>query len=219
METTVQGEAPKLEKKTLFASAKTVEKKTEKKDEKQSIILTEAQYPGISDKLKNLTDIRERLADMEANGKMLEGIIKDIGKEKFAELYGVQKSNPGSFILKGEAGGAMMCILMDKYLTIDGGRADQLKQNFGADCVTCTTEYSFNPSLLEKYEEVLSELIMGSNKINEEDKSELIIAKQKWSIAKGMIDRVIQVAGTDVKMVGAVLNAIQPICQLKNTRG
>ena len=180
MSTTPEAKAVEVKKTSLFASAKTVEKKSEKKDEKQSIVLTEAQFPGISKKLQDLTEIREKIADWEANGKMIEGVIKEIGKEKFAELYAKEKSNPGSFILKGEQGGAMMCILMDKYLTIDGGRADQLKQNFGADCVTCTTEYSFNPSLLEKYEEVLSELIMGSNKINEEDKSELIIAKQKW---------------------------------------
>lgn len=215
METTAQNPT---EKKSLFGSAKVV-KKAEKKDDKVSIVLPEAQYPGISKKLQDLTQIREQLADMEANGKMIEGVIKEIGREKFAELYSKEKSNPGSFILKGEQGGAMMCIVMDKYLTIDGSRAQQLQTNFGNDSVTSKVEYKFNPELLEKYEQVLSDLIMGSDKIAEADKADLIVAEQKWSVTKGMINRVVQVAGTDPKMIQAVLSAVQPVVQLKNSRG
>lgn len=206
-------------KKSLFGTAKVVEKKTAAKDEKQTVLLLESQYPGISQKLKDLAETREKLADLEAHGKMIEGVIKEIGRDKFAELYAQHKSNPGSFLLKGEDGGVMMCIVMDKYLTIDGARAEELKKNFGGDSVTLKTEYKFNAELLEKYEEVLSDLIMGSDKIAEEDKPNLILQEPKWSVAKGIINRIVQIAGTESKMIGAVVSALGPVIQLKNSRG
>ena len=208
-------EAPK---KSLFSSAKVVEKKTAAKDDKQIVVIKEAESPGISQKLKRVTEIREVMADMEAEGKMLEGQVKEIGKEKFLGLYAKDKVNPGSFILEGEQGGRMMCIVMDKYLSIDSDRADELKQNFGQDTVTTTVEYSFEASLLEKYEEVLSELISNCPLITEEDKANLIVAKPKFSVAKGMIQRLGAIAGNRPERMGAIMNCIQPVIQLKNSK-
>lgn len=204
---------------TLFSTAKVVEKKTATKDDKQVVVIREADSPGISAKLKRVTEIREIAADLEAEGKMLEAQVKEVGKEKFVELYVKDKVNPGSFIIEGSEGGRMMCIVMDKYLTIDSDRAADLKQNFGNDTVSTSVEYSFEPSLLEKYESILSELISSCSDITDEDKANLIVAKPKYSVAKGMISRVSAIAGNNPERMTAVINSIQPVIQLKNSKG
>lgn len=203
---------------SLFSTAKVVEKKAVAKDDKQIVVIKETESPGISQQLKRVTEIRNITADLEAEGKMLEGIVKEIGKSKFIDLYSKTRVNPGSFILQGEQGGQMMCIVMDKYLTIDSERAEQLKSNFGDDTVTTAVEYSFNPLLLEKYESILSELISNCTEISEEDKGELIVAKPKYSVAKGMIQRVGAIAGNNPERMNAVINSIQPVIQLKNSK-
>jgi len=217
MSTEATGQEPK--KASLFSSAKVVEKKTATKEEKLSIVLKESEFPGFSNQLKRATEIRNISADLEAEGKMIEGQIKEIGKAQFINLYAKGKVNPGSFILKGEEGGAMMFIMMDKYLSIDSDRAEQLKETFGEDTVSTSVEYSFNPTLLEKYESVLSELIMNCKEITDEDKAELIVQKPKYSVSKGMIERVSAIAGNDAARMETVINSIQPVAQLKNSKG
>lgn len=205
-------------KKSLFASAKVVETKKAAKDEKVIVTLKEADFPKIGEKIGQVIEYREKIADYKGRTETLEGIIKEIGMGEYAKLYAAQKANPGSFVIQGEGTeNKLMVLVTDKYPSIDLERAALLRENFGDDTTEEETEYSFNPELLAKYEDVLSELIMGCTEIADEDKPNLITQKMKVKVKKGFINTIGRMANTP-EQIASVLTAIQPVIQLKNTR-
>lgn len=198
----------------LFALAKQAANgtKPKKKDDKTEVVLTEQEFPGISEKLKALIELRGSIAEAEAELKMLEGEVKEIGKEKFIELVEKNKSYPGSFRIAGEKGGAILFMPMDKYISVDENKAEIIRRELGEEIVTAETKFIFNPELLQKYSGVLSELILNTDEIAEEDKPRLIQAETKFSVAKGTIERLyVMFAGQLQKAV----SLIQPIFAIK----
>ena len=127
-------------------------------------------------------------------------------------LYKEQKSNPNTFLLRGDKGGCAMILPTDGYLKIDKSRADEISKQFGEETVQEKTDYSFNAAMLEKYADVISDLITKSKNIAEEDKDGIVEAKTTYKIQKGMIDRLYELYKGNM---GDAFQAIQPIFQIK----
>jgi hypothetical protein len=101
---------------------------------------------------------------------------------------------------------------MDKYLSVDETKAGLL-QSFGDDTVTTETVYEFNAEVLQRCGEAVSTAIMNCPDISDEDKANLIVAKQKQTVAKGLVDKLLQYPNwKDLVEVAA------PIIQIKNSR-
>jgi hypothetical protein len=199
-------------KPNLFAAAKKKETPV-KKDDKLEVLVKESEHQGFSTKLKRLAEIKKLMEEHEAEAKSLENDIKQEGQSRFLSLYQTQKTNPGSFILKGEHGGKFMMIVMDRYISIkDAERAAELRNWYGEDIVSENTTFSFNADLLEKHMEALSEAIMNCPSIPDGDKADLLIQEIKYAVAKGAINRLMQVPAESRE--GFFYN-IQPVCQLK----
>lgn len=202
-------------KKTLFSAAKTVATKKATADKHENIELSEQEYPGITEKLKQIEEIRGRIEEDEAALALVTGEVKEIAKDKFLDLYSQNGRNPNTFKMRGELGGCIMVIPQDKYIMINAERANEITKEHGSSWIEKKDEFYFNNDMLAKYEEVISDLILNSSQIADEDKGNLIKTKTTYSIKKESIDKIYNNVKTKMK---EILTMINPVFQLKNCK-
>ena len=164
--------------------------------------------PELDDKIRRYNELKQSIEAATGELKMIEGDIKLRGKELFLKEYLKEKRTPDNFKIQDETGSTCMFILMDKYTTVDENKAEVLRNFDGL--LGENVVFKFNPELVEKYGEVLSNLIVSSPDIEEADKGQLISGERTYSVAKGSIDRLLQFANPE-----QVLDLINPICSLK----
>jgi len=197
--------------KNLFSKAKSVAPKTKVKDEKVRINLNDADF---FEKVNLLEELQDRMKSDKAQADMLSDEIKDLSKEEWVRLYEKTGKNPGSIHVESKVGdqtATVMYVPSDKYITLNADKADQLIEKFGEDIVEEKTTFAFDNDMIEKYGEVLSNLIMSSNDISDDDKERIIKATTSYSVAKGTIDRM-RVYGS----VSEMMDEIRPVISLKN---
>lgn len=198
--------------KNLFDKVKKAEKPSAKKNDKLNVVIKDEEFD------KNLIKMAELTAQIDvltAELAVAQGYVKDFGIETFNDVYQKSGGYPGSFILSTPSQASVMIVPMDKYLKCDEDRFEELKKTYGDDVVTEKTEFIINSELLEKYGDVLSDLIEGSDLIDEEDKVKLFQAKTTYSVSKGSIEK----AFTWGKgKVADFVRDIQPIFALKNAK-
>jgi hypothetical protein len=185
--------------------------KTAKKNEKPSIVITGTEF---DENLKKFANLKKEVDEKTAEMKSAQSVVKEACVDKYCELYTSTKSNPGSITVKSETGANVMFLPTDKYITVDETQAGALKETYGDAIVEEKTVFSFNNEMLEKYQEVLADMIENSDKIAKDDKDKLIVAATSYSVAKGSIDKAITV-GKDVK---AFIGDIQPVFTMKNAK-
>lgn len=169
----------------LFATGTTVKPTGAKKPEK---IMHKC--PDLGGKIANFQNLKASIEAQTAELKMIEGDIKLKGKDIFLSEYLKQKSTPDNFKMQDETGAVCQFVAMDKYTIVDETKAAML-QNFDG-LVEEKVEYKFNAELVEKYGGILSQLIIGSKQIAEEDKPLLITGEKTFCVKKGSIDRLLQ---------------------------
>jgi hypothetical protein len=111
-----------------------------------------------------------------------------------------------------------MVIPSDKYIKIDSAdleRVNYLRSKYGKSIVTEDEKFYLNPKVFERNREAIEELIGNSNMITEDDKENLFIRQIEYGIAKGSIDRLLQL-GTNMQQA---ISDLQPIFSLKNCGG
>lgn len=195
----------------LFARAKKVAPKTAKaKDEKVRISIdTEDFFDMISD----VNILQTRIKSDQAKVDMITDEVKGIARSKWAEQYDSDKKNPGSVMLESNVNGdtaQVMFIAADRYITIGEERADELVEKYGEDIVEEATTFSFDSRMIEKYGEVLSNLIENSTDILESDKDKIVKAVTKFSVSKGTIDKL-----DNYGNVYEVMEDVRPVVSLK----
>jgi len=198
----------------LFAKKKAAAKTTPaaKKDDKTTVLI-----PGIDfdTNLKRFNELKTSIANDTAELKGLEGDIKGEGVEKFIELYEKGQRNPGSFKLASDSGEKIMVIAMDRYLKVDDERAEEMKEEFGEEIIDEQTTFAFNATLLEKYQEEISDLIMNAKFMTDSEKEDLIVPTVTLSVKKGAINEAMTLGKGKV---ADFLGSIQPVLQLKQTK-
>jgi hypothetical protein len=199
--------------KNLFAKAKSTAPKTTKgKDEKVRIKIEDASF---FDKVQKLEQLNDTLKSAKAKADMISDEIKDLAKSEWAKLYGEMGKNPGSVMLEHvndlDDTAQVMFIPTDKYITINEDRAEELREVYGNEIIEEETTFSFDAKMIEKYGEVLSDLIMNSSDISEADKEKIIQATTKFSVAKGTLDKF-----ADYGDVEEVMENVRPVVALKN---
>ena len=186
----------------LFATATKVKETTKKTDKKV------IQAPELGDKIKRFAELKQIIDSATGELKMIEGDIKATGKGLFMKEYLSQKSTPDNFKIEDGTGNACMFIVMDKYTIVDENKANILSNFDGL--LAENVVYKFNAELVEKYGQVLSELILNCSDIDDLDKGNLISGEKTFSVQKGSIDRLMQYDSPD-----AVFELINPIVALK----
>jgi hypothetical protein len=198
--------------KNLFSKAKTTAPKTAaKKDEKVRINLND---PDFFTKIYKLEILQDRMRSDKAQADMLSDEIKDLSKEEWIRLYEKTGKNPGSIFVESivnEQTAQVMFVPSDKYLTVTADKADVLIEKYGQEIVEEKTVFSFDNDMIEKYGEVLSNLIMSCDDISDSDKEKIIKASTSYSISKGTIDRMKSFGN-----VSEIMEEVKPVIALKN---
>lgn len=164
--------------------------------------------PELESKIARFNKLKDQIDADTGEMKMLEGDIKAKGRELFLKEYHAQKSKPDSFKITDASGAACMFIAMDKYTVVDETKAEILAAYEGL--LEEKNTFTVNAELIDRYGEILSALIMGCKKIDEDDKSRLIEGVKTYSVAKGSIDRLLQYDQPDL-----IFQLINPIVSLK----
>jgi hypothetical protein len=198
---------------SLFTKAKKSPAKTTKaKAEKVRITIEDTTF---FDKVTKLEALQSTMKSSKAKADMISDELKDLGKEKWAELYTETGKNPGSVMLEqindSDDVAQVMFLPTDKYITINEERSEELRETYGEEIVNEDTTFSFDSKMIEKYGEVLSQLIMDSDEIADKDKEKIIKATTKFSVAKGTIDN-FKTYGE----IGEVMESVRPVIALKN---
>jgi hypothetical protein len=198
--------------KNLFSSAKSVAPKTAvKKDEKVRVNLND---PDFFTKVYKLEILQDRMKSDKAQSDMLADEIKDLSKEEWVRLYEKTGKNPGSIFVESivnEQVAQVMFVPSDRYITVSPDKAEVLVEKYGEDIIEEKTTFSFDNDMIEKYGEVLSNLIMSSDSISDSDKEKIIKASTTYSISKGTIDKM-KFFGP----IGEIMEEIKPVVALKN---
>ena len=198
---------------SLFTKAKKTStvKTTAAKDKKIRLNVTDTNFFS---KVEKLEQINDRMKSDKAQADMISDEIKDLAKSEWLDYYTQTGKNPESVMIAQEVAGdtaQVMFIPMDKYITVTEARAEELQETYGQEIITEETTFGFDPTMIEKYGEILSRLIEECGEISEKDKEKIITATTKYSVAKGTIDKLNQYGD-----VTEVMEAVKPVVALKN---
>ena len=198
----------------LFSKAKKAApaKKVSAKDKKVRIVVED---PDFFEKVEKLEELQGTLKTAKAKADLISDELKDLAKDKWADLYEETNKNPESVMIvqDNEDGDTaqFMFVPTDKYITINEDRAEELKDTYGDEIVEEKTTFSFDETMIEKYGEVLSELIENSDEIEDKDKEKIIKATTSYSVAKGTISK-FKKYGEVVEM----METVKPVIAIKN---
>jgi len=201
--------AEKSAPKSLFAAAKPVPatKSAAKKRER-------VQVDGIANLIREYDELNAVIKDAESSKKVIGGELKELGREKFLDLYEQRGFRPANFDLA-DGNENILLEVTDKYLKVEPEKAAILEQYDGL--LEVKTTYEFNEEILEKkvsdsmtVGDVVSMLIQDSNLLSDSDKENLIKAKTTMRVPKGTLDRLL-----DYDNPREVFSLIQPILALK----
>jgi hypothetical protein len=198
----------------LFAKAKkTAPAKTTKAKEQKVRIPVED--PDFFEKVSKLEELNDSMKSAKAKADLISDELKGIAKDKWVELYQDTKKNPESVMIVQENAigdtAQFMFVPTDRYITINEERAEELKEVYGDDIVDEKTTFSFDDLMIEKYGEILSELIENCDEIPDKDKEKIIKATTSYSVAKGTIDKFL-VYGEAVEL----METVKPVVAIKN---
>jgi hypothetical protein len=202
--------------KNLFDGAKkqTSIKTTKIKEEKTKI---EIEDPEFFEKIKNLEEIQSKIKSAKTKADILSDDIKIIGKNEWCKLYTKINKNPGTVILEQVIDNDIaqaMFVPSDKYKTITQEKAEELCEIYGDNIIEEKTIFSFNNEIIEKYGEILSNLIENCPEIENEDKEKIIIATTTFSISEGTIDKFSDYTND----IHNIMEDVCPVYSLKNIK-
>jgi hypothetical protein len=194
----------------LFSAAKAAAPSTETKSKKTKFIVP----VQLGDKLRQLQAARDEIAAQEAIVETLEGDIKPTVREEWLKLMKRLGVEPDSFIIQ-SAGFNMLAITQDKYLKMTATKEQMLKENKFGDFIQETTEFSFDPVILQKHEKAiekaLEKAIKSIDTMSDDEKDRLIKAKVVKSVKKGALSLLPKTKNADL-----AFQLLEPIIQLKN---
>lgn len=200
---------------SLFSKAKAAAPATKAATEDKKVMIV-IKDPTFFDKVEKLEKLQDNLKRDKAEADMIADELKDMGKAEWCELYSKTSRNPGSVIISGVNkngdSSRFMLVPSDGYLKINSTRADELTEKYGADIVEEKTKFELDLAMVEKYGEILSNLIEQSPDITEQDKESIIKAVVTYNIAKGTIDK-LKVYSPD--SITEIFEDVKPITSLK----
>jgi hypothetical protein len=196
----------------LFAAAKE-NGSTKSKIEKHEIV----EMPQFAKTLKQLEDIDTKIAELAATRETLDSEIREAGKGAMIDLFEKKGFFPGTLkIVAGER--SFQFITSDKYLKVDKDRYAELVEMFGQEVAEEKTRFFFNNVILEKYQDVISEMILKNKKIADEDKAKLIESETTYTVKKGTINNLATLARKTKSNVQKMIEEIRPIFSVKITK-
>lgn len=199
---------------SLFSKAKKAAPAKTSKAKEQKVRIP-VEDPDFFEKVSKLEDLNDTMKSAKAKADLISDELKGIAKDKWVELYQDTKKNPESVMIVQENAigdtAQFMFVPTDRYITINEERAEELKDEYGDEIVEEKTTFSFDDLMIEKYGEILSELIENCDEIPDKDKEKIIKATTSYSVAKGTIDKFL-VYGEAAEL----METVKPVVAIKN---
>jgi hypothetical protein len=193
----------------LFKAAKS-EPKASSKPQKQEVLLKDKH---LERQIARLAEINAQMDSLKAEAAGLSEEVKTVSVEEFIRLYKDNGKYPGSFNLRaGES--SLMVVPTDRYININEDRFNELKDIYGEEMVEEKNTYIMDSAMVEKYGEVISDLILKSKKISVEDKKKLIYVETSYMVRKGTINVLLEKFRNF--SITTLIEDIRPVFQLKN---
>jgi len=186
---------------------KTKNASVKKKVETHEVI----QLPNLEDDIVALAKYKIDIDALQAKASIHDSNIRIAGKEAMVNFYQTKKRFPGSLKIEGGKG-SFMFITSDRYKILDEDRYAELAEEYGEDLVEENTTYSFNTKILEKYMDHISDILMKSEKLSDNEKEDLLTSKTTYTVKKGTIKDIITISDN----VEQVIEDIQPVFSIKN---
>ena len=208
---TVKKNAPVV---NLFASAP-VKKTAKAADEKTIVIVNDKK---VSDAIAAYEKAKKDIDTATAAKTEAEVIIKPYANQVWLSEVEKNGKKPDSFILSSKSHtDSLMYIVADSYKTIDKDRHDYLAETYGEDIVSDNSIYTMDNKMIQKYGAQISAAIMGAKGIPAEDKAQIIQKIEKYSVAKGTIEKLKDFAAAEKTSVSVIFSEILPTQSLKSS--
>lgn len=205
------------------------------KKEKKQVTIVEKDF---FDSVATLANLKTEIATLTAQMNMIDNDVRSRAFGEFLKMYKQESTFTESFLIKAYhpemiGSASFLFIPTDRYLQITPEQAVFLEEKYAHakekpnDLVITQVEkvYTFNKDLVQKYGEVISELIENCEDIDEDDKEKLIEATVTHSIKKGTIKNIMPLTRKkDIKKkiecitVENVIEDILPVFQLKDVK-
>lgn len=170
----------------------------------------------VLDKIAKLEKLTNEIKNAKLKADIISSELKEYSQNKWLDLYDSQQENPGTVIFQSENEeevGQFLLVPQDRYSTINKEKANELISEYGEDIVEVETSYTFDPKMVEKYSKVISQLIMNSSDIEDDDKRNIIVANSNYKVAKGTIDNLSAYGD-----VYSVFEDTKPVFSIKNPK-
>jgi hypothetical protein len=202
-ETKAKEEKKEEEKKGIFKLAKVTEKTTPKAKEKRQGVAIE----GIESDISRYEELKAIMKNAKAESDLIGGRIKEVGFQKWLELYEQNRTNPNSIdLIDGDEN--IMLQVKDSYKKVEPEKRAILQENY-PDLLETTIVYTIDTTLLDKYGEVLTNLINNSKDIEEKDKDKLVKGESTTTIKSGSVDKLLNYPNPE-----EVFTLIEPVMAL-----
>jgi hypothetical protein len=199
----------KPKKKSLFDTEKAAPKVSKSKETAPVV-----HVDGLEKEIGRYDELKAIIKNADAEKEIIGGLIKDIAKEKYLEVYEQQGKRPTSIII--ESGGTEISYtVLDKYKLVTPEKETVLKEYdnlLGTDYT-----FTFDNDILdqkgkngEKIADIINELIENSDDIPDDVKSKLVKITKKIGVKKGSIEKLLT-----YKSPAEILQIIEPVEMLK----
>jgi len=158
-------------------------------------------------KISQFTALKNQIDNLTGQLKMIEGEVKERAKIEFFNQYRKERRKPDNFKLQDAEGGQLMAIFMDKYGIVDAEKAERLKEY---NLITEKKVFKFNNELLEKYQDIIAEVLTNCPDIDAEDKPNLIEGELTYHVESGAIEKLFAFPNME-----EVFELIKPVIALK----
>ena len=96
-----------------------------------------------AEKMKKFVTLKEKIKNLTAEQKSVEGDIKAVSLDEYTKLYKSMKRNPDTIKVESEDGDKVMFVVMKKYTgAVDEERATELREKYGETFVEEKSEKS-----------------------------------------------------------------------------
>lgn len=192
--------------------AKTAKSKKSKKNDKPIININGDEFDV---NLKSFVNLKKELDNVKTQFSLVQNYLKEKTLDKWYKLYKTNGSYPGSVLVTSDSESSFLFAPNDKYLSLNDDSIDELIDKYGKKIISENIKFTFNSKLLDKYASILTELIMNSDDIDEDDKMKLIIPEKNVTISKGSIEKAFTIGKGNIK---EYLEDIQPIFSLRTPK-
>lgn len=213
----------------LFTQKKAkVTKTAAKKDNKPRVsAATKQEQVQLFQDIQRKAQLKKLIDEYTAEMNVIDSGLKDFGKEKYLELYQENGRHPGSIIIEAEVTekkvtktAEVMYLTQDKYIKIGEEDAQNLEEKYpNLSVVEETTEFKVDMAMIQKYGQAISDFIMTSKKIADDDRMKILVPETTYSIKKGAIENLVaEDEDGNTYDIEELYTDIQPIAQLKTPK-